>query len=248
LYLTAPQLPWAFGMGEQHVLGGHAMLCFTVSPPGHKKLHLVIHPEQFRMETNIATDAIIIKNPKMCNKCRTSKITNNCNLLQALIPILVYFSDFLSYEEVVVEYEEDKCTARFVETAQRAGFILCLYTMFYSTCEYFSQFSFILKYYRINITYDIFMHFILTTALLKRQVDLDAVHDTVDVFAEVRAMAEEFRNRLRYILDDARSLEKKDAAVNALNIIFSLNSLSADYLEEYYRDFLNHIKKIQAVR
>jgi hypothetical protein len=224
------------------------MMRFTVSPPGHKQLQFVIHPEDSKMETNIPSEAVILKDPKMCHKCRKSRVTKNCNLLQALIPILVYFSDFLSYEEVVVEFEEGNTSARFVETAQRAGFILCLYAMFYSSCEYFSQFSFILKYYRINITYEIFMHFILTTSLLKRQVDLDAVHDTVDIFAEVRGMAEEFRTRLHYILEDARVLEKKDAAVNALNIIFSLNSLSGEYLKEYYKDFLGNIKKIRAVR
>lgn len=219
------------------------MLRFTVSPPGHKKLHVVIYPDESKIETNILED-ISIENVRMCNKCQKSKETNHCNLLQALVPILVYFSDFLSFEEVIVEYEEENCFSRYVETAQRAGFILCLYAMFHSSCDYFSQFNFILKYYRVNITYEIFMHLILTTALLKRQVDLDSVHDKVDIFAEVKAMAAEFRNRLIYILEDARAIEKKDAAVNALNIIFSLNSLSADYLKEYYREFLTNIKHI----
>lgn len=223
------------------------MLSFTVRPPGHAPFHFVIHPEDGSMETNIPAASIVLQDPKMCNKCRTSKITHNCKLLEALIPILVYFSDFLSYEEVVVEFSEGSTSARFVETAQRAGFVLCLYAMFHSSCEYFSQYSFILKYYRINITYEIFMHFILTTSLLKRQVDLDSVHDTVNIFSEVRAMADEFRNRLRFIMEDARFLEKKDAAVNALNIIFSLNSLSGEYLQEYYREFLGNIKRIQTV-
>ena len=224
------------------------MLEFVVSPPGHEKLHVVIYPEECRIETNIATDATTIKNPKMCNKCRKSRVTHNCNLLQALVPILVYFSDFISYEKVVIEYNEENCMARYVETAQRAGFILCLYAMFHSSCDYFSQYSFILKYYRVNITHEIFMHFVLTTALLKRQVDLDTVHEKIDLFEEVKTMAAEFRNRLVYILEDARSIEKKDAAVNALNIIFSLNTLSAEYLREYYKDFLENIKKIQLYR
>lgn len=220
------------------------MICFTVSPPGHEKLHFVIHPEDARMEANIALDSVDMDNAKMCNQCINSKMTHSCNLLQALMPILVYFSDVLSYENVIVEFEEEKCTVRFEETAQRAGFILCLYAMFYSSCEYFSRFNFILKFYRIDITYDIFMHFILTTALLKRQIDLNTVHETVDIFTEVKAMAHEFRSRLRYILEDARCLEKKDAAVNALNIIFSLNSLSGEYLREFYQEFLDNIKKI----
>lgn len=73
------------------------------------------------------------------------------------------------------------------------------------------------------------------------------MHDKVDVFAEVKAMAAEFHNRLTYILEDARAIERKDAAVNALNIIFSLNSLSADYLKEYYREFLENIKRIRPI-
>jgi len=221
------------------------MLEFVVTPPGHEKLHVVIYPEEQRVETNIPTDATTLRDPKICNKCNKSKITHTCNLLQALVPILVYFSDFLSYEKVVLEFREENCAARYTVPAQRAGFILCLYAMFYSSCDYFSQYSFILKYYRINITYEIFMHFVLTTALLKRQVDLDSVHEKIDVFEEVRAMAREFRNRLIYILEDARAIEKKDAAVNALNIIFSLNAMSAEYLREYYREFLENISRIQ---
>lgn len=223
------------------------MLEFIVTPPGHEKLHVVIYPEQQRIETNIPIAPATLRDAKICNRCQRSKITHTCNLLQALVPILVYFSDFLSYESVVMEYKETNCTARYVVSAQRAGFILCLYAMFHSSCAYFSQYSFILKYYRINITYEIFMHFVLTTALLKRQVDLNQVHEKIDVFEEVKAMAREFRNRLMYILEDARAIEKKDAAVNAINIIFSLNTMSAEYLREYYREFLENIKRIQLV-
>ena len=60
----------------------------------------------------------------------------------------------------------------------------------------------------------------------------------------LRAKTDEFRNRLMYILEDARAIEKKDAAVNALNIIFSLNTMSAEYLREYYREFLANIRNI----
>ena len=107
------------------------MMSFTVRPPGHTPLHFIINPEKACMESNMPPDAVIIQNPKMCHKCHKSKLTDNCNLLQALIPILVYFSDFLSYEEVVVEYHEGSTTAHFVESAQRAGFVLCLYAMYW---------------------------------------------------------------------------------------------------------------------
>jgi|GEM_PF-2630623 len=223
------------------------MVEFIVTPPGHRQLHVMIYPEQQRVETNIPTDPGTLRDAKICNRCQRSKLTHTCNLLEALVPILVYFSDFLSYENVVIEYKETNCLARYTVSAQRAGFILCLYAMFYSSCAYFSQYSFILKYYRVNITYEIFMHFVLTTALLKRQVDLNPVHEKIDLFEEVKAMAEEFRNRLMYILEDARAIEKKDAAVNAINIIFSLNTMSAEYLREYYGEFLENIKRIQLV-
>lgn len=220
------------------------MLEFIVTPPAHNTLHVVIYPEERLVETNIPTEAVKLKNPKICNRCYASKITHTCNLLKAIVPILVYFSDFLSYENVEVEYKEKTYYAKYVVPAQRAGFILCLNAMFYSACDYFSQYSFILKYYRIDITYEIFMHFVLTTALLKRQVDLDTIHEKIDMFEEVKAMANEFRNRLMYILEDARAIEKKDAAVNALNIIFSLNTMSAEYLREYYREFLANIRNL----
>lgn len=212
------------------------MLQFTVTPPGREQFAVTIHPDTRHIETNLLSEAVL-SDPKMCNKCQESKVHNSCNLLRAVVPVLLYFSDLLSYEEVTVTYAEDAYTATFTVPAQRAGFILCLYTMFHSTCDYFSQFRFLLPYYRVNITYEIFMHMILTTFLLKRQTEgvLDA--DQGDIFAEVKAMATEFRDRLSYILEDARSIEKKDAAINALNIIFSLNSLSADYLWEFQRNF-----------
>lgn len=195
--------------------------------------------------TNISSDSHSIKNLKMCKTCKKSQMTNTCGLLDALVPILVYFSDILSYEKVVIEYREENCFSRYIDTAQKAGFILCIYSMFYSSCEFFGQFNFLLKYYKVNITYDIFMHLILTTALLQRQLDLNEVHEKIDIFSEVKVLTNEFHRRLICILEDARSIQNKDAAVNALNIIFSLNSLSSDFLKTYYQDFTKHIKRIR---
>ncbi len=118
--------------------------------------------------------------------------------------------------------------------------------MFHSSCEFFNQFNFLLKYYKVNITYEIFMHLVLTTSLLQRQLDLNEVHEKIDIFSEVRVMMQEFRERLVCILDDARSLQHKDAAVNALNIIFSLNNLSAYHLKEYYKEVVGQIGAIRA--
>lgn len=222
------------------------MLEFTVCPQGHPNLHVEIYPDESRVVTNVQVDSCTAKGMKMCRKCAKSKTTNTCNLLDALVPILVYFSDILSYETVLIEYKNENCFVQCVESAQKAGFVVCIYAMFHSSCEFFSQFNFLLKYYKVNITYEIFMHLVLTTSLLQRQLDLNEVHEKIDIFSEVRMMMQEFRERLVCILDDARSLQHKDAAVNALNIIFSLNNLSAYHLKEYYKEVVGQIGAIRA--
>ena len=220
------------------------MIKITVSPPGKDKFCCVIYPEKDKIEANLKIPYDLLEDPLICRRCTSGKTLNHCNLLEALIPVLVYFSDLLSYEHVFIEYHEDNYTASFQDTGQRAGFILCIYTMFYSSCEFFRKFRPILKFYRANITYEIFMHLILTTALIKRQIDLNETHSYVDLFSEVKNLTVEIKERLLFIFQDAKLFQDKDAAVNALNIFFSLNDLSAENLKKYYSDLVSEIDGI----
>ena len=102
-----------------------------------------------------------------------------------------------------------------------------------------------LDYYRANITPEAYMHMILTITLIKRQVDLNKIYDRVDVFYEVEKLNNKFKMRLLHVFDEAKFFQQKDAAVNAVNIAFSLNTLSAENLEFFYEDFLENIKSLE---
>ena len=194
--------------------------------------------------TNIMTEDFPHYDGHGCGTCRGDSDLGGCNLLRSLTPVICYFSDIVSYEEVAVEILKDKYDIRYPETAQKICFAICVYAMFYSSCAFFSQFKFLLKYYRANFDPEAYMHMVLTTSLLKRQVDLKSVHDHVDIFHEVARLNEEFKRRLEYVFSEAKFFENKDAAINAISIAFSLNTLTTEALKDFYEDFLQHIKRL----
>jgi len=223
------------------------MIKITVITSKQNVFYCKINSEQRGIETSLTVPYNYIKNPVICQKCHTGKSLNHCDLLESLLPVLVFFSDLVSFENIYVVYEEDNYRSTFLETAQRAGFILCIFIMFHSNCDFFYRFKPFLKFYRANITYEIFLHFILTTALIKRQIDLNEIHSHIDLFSEVKKFSSEIKERILCIFNDAKMIHGNDAAINALNIIFSLSDLSADGLKDFYEELILQIKNIPAM-
>jgi len=221
------------------------MIVITVVPKHKLPLICMIESSNGPLTTNVPKRSIPFYKDRGCSICDGVKNNESCNLLSSLAPVLYYFSDIVSYEEVMVEFKKERYHSKYPETAQKACFAVCVYAMFYSSCNLFGQFKFLLDYYRANITPDAYMHMVLTTTLIKRQVDLNEIYDRVDVFHEVEKLNDKFKSRLLHVFDEAKFFQQKDAAVNAVNIAFSLNTLSAENLEFFYEDFLENIKSLK---
>lgn len=220
------------------------MITLKVRPKNKEPLLCVIESDAGPLTTNIPVDSLPEYHGHGCGSCHEVQTSHGCNLLTSLAPIIYYFSDIISYEEVSVEFCRDRYHSTYPETAQKICFALCVYAMFYSSCKFFGQFKFLLKYYRANFDPDAYMHMVLTTALIRRQVDLKTIHDHVDIFQEVAMFNERFKKRLQLVFGEARYFENKDAAINAITIAFSLNTLTTEALKDFYEEFLDNIKKL----
>jgi hypothetical protein len=220
------------------------MIVIALTPQQKHPLVCTIRSDNGPLTTNISTKNIPVFNDLGCSICHGLKAGTSCNLLNSLSPVLYYFSDIVSHEEVMIDFKKDRYHSQYPETAQNACFMVCIYTMFYSSCKYFGQFKFLLNYYRANINPEAYMHMILTTALIRRQVDFNRVHDHVDLFHEVETLCQELKQLLSHVFNEAKFFQDKDAAVNAINIAFSLNTLSAENLKYFYEGFIKQINSI----
>lgn len=223
------------------------MISIKVMPKSKEPLICVVPSEEGPLTTNICADVVPQSDGHGCGLCHKENELAACNLLGSLSSILYYFSDLISYEEVAVEMMRGKYEIRYHESAQQVCFSVCMYAMFYSSCEFFSRLRFVLKYYHASFEPDSYMHMVLTTSLIRRRIDFDAVHERVDLFREVESFNKEVTLRLRHVLSEARFFKGKDAAVNAINIAFNLNTLATEGLKEFYEEFFQNIKRMSRV-
>lgn len=223
------------------------MIKFTVEPPGKYPFSCIISLDTKTIQHSLWLPENFIENPLCCRKCYDGELLNHCNLLDALLPVLVYFSDLFSFEQVVINYEEGNKKVVFTDTAAQACFILCIYVMCHSACDFFKRFKPFLKPYKINITHEIFLHFVLTTALIRRQLDYNDIAPKIDIFTEVKGFMDEVNRRMAFILQNIKPFYSKDAAINSLNTMFSLSLISSEYLKEYYHDLITIVNDMPQV-
>lgn len=223
------------------------MIKFSIEPTDKDPFELMISRKDGSIRYNLWLPANFIENPSCCQKCYEGKTFNHCSLLDALLPVLVYFSELNSFESVKITYEEGHHKATFLEPAQSACFVVTLYAMCYSKCDFFCRFRPFLKLYRIHITSEIFMHFVLTTALVRRQLEFDGISPKIDIFTEVKKFMNEVNQRMVYILKNTKLFSKKDAAINSLTTIFSLSLLSSEYLKDYYQELIEIIGNLPRI-
>lgn len=220
------------------------MIKVTTTPHATHFFCCTILTDSETIEYNIQAPENFIANPATCQSCHQGKISNHCNLLEALLPIFVYFSGLTSSEKVNMQYVDSSCTISFTGTAQRACFLHLIYAMCYSKCTFFSKFKSFLKYYNANFTHETLMHFILTSALIKKHLDVDGIYLHTDIFQETKRLTNDIKKRLYFILENCKQFQNKDAAINALSMIFSLNYLTSDYLKEFYQSLVSKINDI----
>lgn len=215
------------------------MIKITITSQKKDPFELIITQEaQNSLKSNLWLPSNFIENQHLCKKCHEGSALNHCNLLDSILPTLIYFSDIVSCEIVTIYYGEENHLVTFSEPAQNACFIVAFYAMCYSKCDFFKRLKPFLKLYRIHITQEIFMHFILTTALIKIQLGHDHVDPKIDIFLEVKKFMGEINEKLTHILKNTKKFSTKDAAVNSLNIFFSLSHLSSEYLDEFYKEMI----------
>jgi hypothetical protein len=165
--------------------------------------------------------------------CRAGLVAGGCLLVANVAPVLDYFSEIASHERVRVRYRENGYWACFEESGQRAAFVLLTWGMLHSTCPFFSRFAPLLAHYRVNLTGEMFLHLVLTTGLL--DPPSRAAKARGGLQASLRRTRRDIEARLRPLLAEARRRQHKDAAVNAVTILYSCNTLATEGWAEYRR-------------
>jgi hypothetical protein len=218
---------------------------FKITLATGKTFHLAISPDSSNIESSFSVDYERLSPPKICGRCAESHRTGKCRLLNALAPTLIFFSDLSSTENVTLEYTREDFYSRYQATAQQAGYVLCHNIIVSSDCDYFGKFKFLMDYYAHNFTYNMHMHMVLTTALLREYIK-GHFPSKDNLFAKIRQGNKEFRDRLQFILEDVKMVAEKDAALNAFNIIFGLLTLSSDFMEEFYAELSKRVENMEA--
>lgn len=186
--------------------------------------------------TNLHCGYTPLDNALSCQKCSSSRASNRCHLFEALTPIVKYFSDIFSYDNVCVEYSLGDIKHSSRETGQRACLLLCIYAIVYSGCDFFQKFKPIFNTYKIDVNNDGFIRTMLAAALANRKFGLTDRPNYDELF-KVKVMAKELQERIHHVLGFARSISNKDSVVNAVIILLALINFSEKELQEERHKF-----------
>jgi hypothetical protein len=216
------------------------MIRITIVPKNKKPLNCFIDQETHTLKTNINILNKKFSILKICQPCITNIENKHCEFINSLMPIIVYFSDITSHEEVTFHYRDGKTTTFFSDTASNIAFTAFVFASFYSPCRFFNKFNFLLKYYPPRIAPDIYMHLALTTALFSRHENFKS-SGLVSILSILNRHNKELQKRLLKLLEVSKLIIKNDATLNAIVIAYELSILSQDDIEQYYQEFLDHI-------
>jgi hypothetical protein len=150
------------------------------------------------------------------------------------LPIFHYFSDVLSYEKVCVEFKDGDFICQYCLTASEACFCIASHAMLCSSCGFFNQFRFLLKYYRFVIDLESYMHMLITTVLIKVCAVDGKLCDKDEIYREVKQFCMEYEKRLTLVYAEVGHYNNKDAALNGMIIAFNLNQISVKGFRHYY--------------
>lgn len=219
------------------------MLRFTVTPRDKAPFTCSINTIDLSITTNVAPSRQPWPIIPQCPDCSTRVKDDHCKLLEALLPVIIYFSELTSHERVHLCREDDSFQECFYDTAQTIGFILCVYASLHSGCIHFNKYRFLLKYYRINAFYETYLHILLTAKFLEKEADKQKTAPRRNIFIETWAMSQQLTMKIHNIFDVAKRINNKDAAINALNIMLNIGALSSEHLKEYYEKCNQPLKR-----
>jgi hypothetical protein len=208
------------------------MIQFTVTAAGRQPFTCTIHPGERRVESFLPPEIKPLDHSAIPGQACICKREGPCKLLDALVPILLYFSAMHSYEMVTIERLEGEDYGRISRTAQEACFILCTHAMIHSSCDFFGDDHILFDHYRMDLSTDTMLLFILTINLLRWYLRKDP-RESLDLNQSMQRVSQAVRGRLLHILAEARGMQQQDAALNAVNTMFNLHQLSLIQLEEH---------------
>jgi len=150
---------------------------------------------------------------------------SGCLLLQAVTPVLEYFSEVVSHEPAILRFHAAAITTESLETGQTAACRVLLAAMLHSSCPFFSRISPRFGQDPSVGVYDLFM------GMARNMAMLTVLAELLGGVAKPRAQsaagyfARQLKPYLERILQEARRRRRQDAAVNAVVMLFSCNSL-----------------------
>lgn len=165
--------------------------------------------------------------------CPAARMAGGCRATAAAIPVLDAFSRITSYEGVRVVRHSGEQAEVFEETGQRAALRLLVAALNHSGCPFFGRFSPLPEDGPLSRTYAAFVR---AARAMLHDSEADTVVETADhvglILDEVEGIGRQVEDHLQPLLREARRRCDKDAAVNAVVLLFSGSRLACEHLQE----------------
>ncbi|WP_029896120.1 hypothetical protein [Desulfohalovibrio reitneri] len=211
---------------------------FTILRPGRDEFRYRVEADTGKVWCTQACEGGSLRPEARCPTCRAD--SDECQALRMILPVLRFFSTVTSSERVKVAYKDETISAVHETSAQRAAFLVMMHGLVLSRCVLFNRFRFLLNLYKFRLDEHIFFHMLVTYSLLNAMFEGRETNED-EVRHRIAEYTSEIKSRLHRILRGARQLGDKDAALNGLNIIFSVNQLSRDTLGGILKQFRDEL-------
>lgn len=162
--------------------------------------------------------------------CRRTVPAERCLVTRTVLPALEYFSQVVSHHRVLVSYRETQVTTVIEETGQEAAFRLLASGLGHAPCPFFSRFF---AGSAEGPAADVCTAFArLSRSLIFAQGEPDRPDPATLALLQALAgrLGQEIETHLQPVLLEARRRCRRDAAINAVIMFFSVNTLAAEAL------------------
>uniref|UniRef100_I2Q470 Uncharacterized protein n=1 Tax=Desulfovibrio sp. U5L TaxID=596152 RepID=I2Q470_9BACT len=164
--------------------------------------------------------------------CRRSEPEEGCLVARAVLPALEYFSEVVSHQRVLVSCRDDQVTTIIEETGQEAAFRLLASGLGHAPCPFFRRFALDPAGQSGGDAATAFAHLARSLIFAEGETGmLDAA--TLSLLQAVAGrVGREIETHLQPVLLEARRRCRRDAAINAVIMLFSVNTLAVEALRQ----------------
>ncbi|EHJ47760.1 hypothetical protein DFW101_1752 [Solidesulfovibrio carbinoliphilus subsp. oakridgensis] len=164
--------------------------------------------------------------------CRRSEPEERCLVARTVLPTLEYFSQVVSHQKVLVSCRDDRVTTIIEETGQEAAFRLLASGLGHAPCPFFRRFVSDPAGRTGGDAATAFAH--LARSLIFAAGDTDMLDPATQTLLRAVAgrVGREIETHLQPVLLEARRRCRRDAAINAVIMLFSVNTLAAEALRQ----------------